>query len=165
MSLAFRQEFGVGATWESLGMTPDQVSDFTGLACKDVSLAQQQFKDEADVNVIVERYMTKGVLPQIQLPPQMQEFGEVFDFQSAMNVINAGQRAFAAMDANVRERFNHDAGKFMAFCEERDVDGKLTNLDEMRKMRLAVPAPEPVPEVIQKVEVINREQSQSPGSK
>ena len=34
------------------------------LECKDPSLAQQQFKDDVDINVLLERFKVTGVMPQ-----------------------------------------------------------------------------------------------------
>lgn len=155
MSLIFREKYGVVESWSDVAKNSDEVSALCASVPDGASLAQQQFKDESDINIIVDRYMTKGVLPQVEMPPPVEAFADAFDFQESMNLIVAGQRSFAAMDASVRNRFNNDAAAFVAFCSQRDADGKLTHLDEMRKMNLAVPAPvieEPKP---MKVEVVN----------
>ena len=47
-----------------------------------------------------------------------------------------GEKAFMAMPADVRARFNNDPISFMDFCS------KAENLDEMRKLGLAVPKKE-----------------------
>lgn len=100
---------------------------------------------ETDINVIVARFGLTGMLPQNVRPPIEADFIDVVDFRDAMNAIRAAQESFAAMPANVRERFQNDPARFVDFCTA-EVDGKLANLDEMRKLGLAVDRPvEPLP--------------------
>ena len=40
----------------------DAASSESGLACDDPTLAQQQFRDEADINTILERFGRTGLL-------------------------------------------------------------------------------------------------------
>lgn len=98
------------------------------------SRTQQHQKDEADINVIVGRFIKTGHLPLVQRPPTFGDFSGVFDFQSAQNLIVRARESFMALSADVRKRFNNDAAAFVEFC----TDDK--NLDEMRKLGLAIPA-------------------------
>lgn len=113
----------------------NNASEETGLSCPEPTLAQQQFKDDADINVIVERFGLTGELPQNLRTPQSGDFTNVTDFQTAMNVVRSSQEAFAELPAKVRERFNNDPGKFLEWSYDPD------NLEEARKMGLAKPAP------------------------
>lgn len=97
------------------------------------SMTIQSGKDEADINVLVRRFGLAGIVTGIQRPPALEEFTDIFDFQSAMNLINQADRSFKAMSAETRSRFNNDPARFVAFCSDEK------NLDEMRKMGLAVP--------------------------
>lgn len=108
----------------------------TGTSCKDESKTQQHQKEEADINTIVGRFLKTGQLPQVPVPPTYQNFGEIFDFQSAMDTIKAATDSFLALPANVRSRFENDPAKFVAYvdhCLERE------DLDPLREMGLAVP--------------------------
>lgn len=105
------------------------------MECKDESLAQQNAAEDADINNIVARYLSHGVLPQIPLPPTQEDFAEAFDFQESMNLLIAAKQSFAALPAEIRRRFGNDPKEFVAFCDDEE------NLPEMRKMGLAVPAP------------------------
>lgn len=111
----------------------------TGLECKDPSLAVQSSRDEADINVIVGRFLQTGVLPQGAAVPSFAEFEDVFDFQSAQNALVAADRAFMAIPAAIRARFENDPQKFISFCEDSG------NLPELRKLGFAIPAVEPAP--------------------
>ncbi|AXH77912.1 MAG: internal scaffolding protein [Microviridae sp.] len=115
-----------------------KVSRESGLECKDPSLARQDQKDEADINVIVRDFGLTGKLPLVAVPPTYEDFAhEVDDFQTAANLMLEANRSFMAMDAKVRAKFENDPAQFVEFCSNKD------NLDEMRKMGLALPR-EPV---------------------
>lgn len=113
----------------------NQVSDETGLRCDDPSLTQQQFKEEADINTIVDRFLKTGVLPTPDRMPQYVDFEGVFDYQSAMNMVRAADEAFMRMDAKVRARFNNSPQDFLEFFSNPD------NADEAIRLGLAVPKP------------------------
>lgn len=124
-------------------------SALVGIVCKDASLAVQSQKEEADINTIVRRFGVTGMLPQVAMPPTFGDFSGIFDFMSAQNMLVAADRSFKALPADVRKRFGNDPQEFVKFCS----DDK--NLDEMRKMGLAVPKVEPVVPAPMRVEVVN----------
>lgn len=134
----------------------DAVSLETGIEFTEESLTDQSAREEADINTIVRRFGVTGVLPEGARPVFFADFDDVFDFQSAQNVIAEANQAFMQLPGDVRERFGHDPQRFVEFCSEQDEDGKLANVDELRKMGLAppekVPEPEPRP---QRVEIVN----------
>lgn len=117
----------------------DAVSRETGLACADPTRAQQQFKEDSDINTIVKRFGLTGQLPDNVRVPVEGDFSNVTDYQSAMNVVRRAQESFMEMPADVRERFGNDPGKFVAFVNDKN------NLDEARKLGIAVAAPVPAP--------------------
>ena len=111
----------------------NQVSDETGLACRDASLTQQQFKEEADINTIVDRFLRSGVLPTPVNMPQYVDFEGVFDYQTAMNIIRAADENFMRLDARIRARFNNSPQEFLEFFANPD------NIEEAIRLGLAVP--------------------------
>lgn len=133
----------------------EQMSKLFGSVTIGPSKTKQSDKDDADINIIMKRFGVTGQLPLVNMPPSFQDFAGVFDFQSAQNLIVGARNAFMALPAVVRTRFNNSPELFVAFVEERNSDGTLANLADMRKMGLAVPEVDPVPERIQKVEVVN----------
>lgn len=120
---------------------PAAVSDETGLVCDDPSLTRQDSKDEADINVIVRDFGVTGVLPQGVRVPSYGDFDTVSDYQSALEAIRSADASFYAMPANVRERFSNNPQLFVEFCSDP------SNLEEMRTLGLAVPAPLPASDV------------------
>ena len=111
----------------------DQVSDETGLKCDDASLTQQQFKEEADINTIVDRFMKSGVLPTPVNMPQYIDYEGVFDYQTAMNAVRSADEQFMRMDAKLRARFNNSPQEFLAFFADP------ANTEEAIRLGLAVP--------------------------
>nr|QJB20506.1 MAG: internal scaffolding protein [Microvirus sp.] len=130
----------------------DVVSFQTGLDCSDdPSRAQQHMRDECDINVMVERFTRTGEIPQAPVVPHPVDFDEVFDFQSAMNVVVEAQRSFDALPAKVRARFSNDPGEFLAFVhdpasqEEARALGLLAPKAPVSEPAAVPPAPAPVP--------------------
>jgi phage internal scaffolding protein len=111
----------------------DLASEETGLKCEDDSLTQQQFKDEADINTIVDRFMKSGVMPNPVNMPQYVDYEGVFDFQTAMNAVRLADENFMRMDAKIRARFNNSPQEFLQFFADP------ANTEEAIRLGLAVP--------------------------
>ena len=111
----------------------DLASDQSGLKCLDASLTQQQFKEESDINTIVDRFMKSGVLPTPTNMPQYVDYEGVFDFQSAMNAVRAADENFMRMDAKIRARFNNSPQEFLEFFANTE------NTEEAIRLGLAIP--------------------------
>lgn len=112
----------------------DLVSRESGTVNKDESLTKQSFKDECDINVILNRFAITGQLPDNVRMPTFGDFTDVTDYQTAMNAAIAAQDSFMQMPANVRERFNNNPQQFVEFCSNDK------NRDEAIKLGL-VPEP------------------------
>jgi len=116
----------------------DKVSVETGLVCDDPSMAQQQFKDECDINTILDRFSVTGQLPVSPLQPQFGDFSGVTDYQSALNAVLDAQESFDALPARLRERFANDPAAFVDFCLDE------ANRGEMKAVGLIEGSPEGV---------------------
>jgi len=119
----------------------DDRSNEFGLKCFDDSLTQQQFRDESDINNIVDRFMKTGHLPDPVSMPQYVDYEGVFDFQSAMNVVRQADENFMRMDAKVRARFHNSPQEFLEFFADP------ANTEEAVRLGLAVPKPKESPPV------------------
>jgi phage internal scaffolding protein len=115
------------------GYDSDWVSEVNGLECLDESLTVQSDATDADINTIVKRFGITGQLPTNVRAPMYGDFTEVFDFRSAQDAIIAARESFMEMPADVRSRFANDPALFGDFCSDPK------NLDEMRKLGLAIP--------------------------
>lgn len=112
----------------------DLVSEATGICCPEETKAQQQFKDETDINTIVRKFGLTGQLPDNVTMPTYVDYEGIFDFQTAMNAVLQAEEAFMAMPADVRTRFGNDPQAFLEFC------GDDKNRDEAIRLGL-VPSP------------------------
>ena len=108
----------------------DKVSDETGLACPDPSLAQQNFKDESDINYIVRQFGLTGQMPGQTISPQYGDFTGVLDYHSAVNAVLAAQDEFMDLPAQMRARFDNDPAKLIDFL------GNEQNREEAIKLGL-----------------------------
>lgn len=104
----------------------------------DVGKTMQSFKEECDINTLVQRFGLTGEMPEDFRPPQEGDFTGVTDFQSALNSVIAAKAEFLRMPAALRERFANDPQRLLMFLSDS------SNRDEAVKLGL-IPAP-PAPE-------------------
>lgn len=102
------------------------------LECLDPSLAQQHFKDETDINVLLERFKVTGQMPQGVRLPTYGDFTGVTDFRSAQEAVLNARNAFMDLPASLRARFENDPQKLMDFLADP------ANSDEAVKLGLKV---------------------------
>lgn len=133
----------------SLNYDTDAAGDESGLLCKDPSLAIQSQKDDADINVIMKRFGVTGAVPAVALPPEFGDFTADLDFRGVMDIMNAAERSFMSLSADVRARFLNDPVRFVEFASDP------ANIDEMRKLGLAPEKVAPVEPAPQKVVVVS----------
>lgn len=88
------------------------------LECLDPSLAQQHFKDETDINVLLERFKVTGQMPQGVRLPTYGDFTGVTDFRSAQEAVLNARNAFMDLSASLRARFENDPQKLMDFLAD-----------------------------------------------
>lgn len=118
----------------------DQVSRDTSLICRDSSLAQQQFRDECDINTILRRFNVTGQLPVGSVQPQYGDFSGIYDYRTALDAVRAAQESFDALPAKVRSRFANDPAAFVDFCSDE------SNREEMKALGLLIEKAAPAAE-------------------
>lgn len=104
----------------------------------------QSFKDECDINIIMERFGQGAQLPNNLVLPQYGDYNTVLDFHTAMQAVREAEETFMQLPARLRERFNHNPQMFLEFCNDD------ANYEEAQRMGL-VPPPVPAPIVDPKV--------------
>jgi phage internal scaffolding protein len=124
----------------------DKVSDETGLACADPSLAQQNFKDECDINHIVKQFGLTGELPGKPLSPQYGDFTGVLDYHSAVNAVLAAQDEFMELPAQMRARFDNDPANLIDFLSNEENREEAIKLGLVAAMPISEPSETPVGE-------------------
>ncbi len=100
------------------------------------SRTKQAFKDEADINRILDKYHRTGLIPTYDQPQQYGDYTEVMCYHTAQNKIAEGKTAFENLPSKIRKRFHNDPGQFLDFIYDE------TNLPEMVELGLAMPRPD-----------------------
>jgi len=89
---------------------------------------------DTDINVIFKRIERSGQLPDIIAKNgSYGDFSEVPTYQEAVEIVKRANEQFEALDVNVRNRFENNPEKFLAFV------GDENNIEEMGRMGLLKP--------------------------
>jgi phage internal scaffolding protein len=126
-------------------------SNASGLVCEEPTRAQQHHKDECDINVILERFGKTGQVPVNAISGTYGDFSGVHDYHTAMNALIAVESEFAALPANIRNRFANDPANLVQFLDdptnraEAETLG-LVNISSMANNEPAQAAEKPVTE-------------------
>jgi phage internal scaffolding protein len=96
----------------------DKESELTGTLCEEKTLTQQQFKDEADINNIIDRFVKTGDLPQVSTLPTFQNFEGIFDYHTAQNALIEAEKAFMTLPAKIRDSFDNDPQQLIEFISD-----------------------------------------------
>lgn len=112
-------------------------SDAVAFESTEPTMTQQQFKDESDINNLVDRFLRTGEIPPVDARAM---YGDFVDspqsYQEALDAVFEAQAGFDALPSKVRQRFNNDPAELLAFLQDS------ANLDEAIKLGL-VEKPEP----------------------
>jgi phage internal scaffolding protein len=96
----------------------DAASNESGLACEEPSLAQQHYKEECDINTILQKFSITGILPDMPVSPRYGDFTGINDYHTALNRVIAAQEEFEALPAQIRARFDNDPAKLIEFLQD-----------------------------------------------
>lgn len=98
----------------------DVVSFDSGVTFPFSTRTQRHFKDEVDINFLVSQFITGRLPLENQVWPAPPVFDEIFDFQTAMNAVRAGQEAFDALPSTIRNRFSNNPQLYFEFVNNPD---------------------------------------------
>jgi len=79
---------------------------------------KQSFKDDADINNIMARYQSTGMIDYVK--ENAPHYGDVtgLEFQACMNKIIEASEMFDALPAHLRKRFNNEPAEFLDFVQD-----------------------------------------------
>lgn len=122
----------------------------TDIECQDPSLTQQQFTEDADLNVIAKRFGINdgSILPQATDPRHFGDFTETFDLRTALDRTNEAIEKFRRLPAKLRERFNNNPGKLYDWVSDPDNAEEAVHLGLLAK----APKPETPPPILVRLE-------------
>jgi len=98
----------------------DAASNASGLVCEEPTRAQQHHRDECDINVILERFGKTGQVPVNAISGTYGDFSGVHDYHTAMNALIAAESEFAALPAQLRNKFANDPANLVQFLDNPD---------------------------------------------
>lgn len=97
---------------------------------------KQEFKEEADINILMSKYIATGILPNMnESAPQYLDVTGI-EFQESMQFVAGAKSLFMEMPSAIRNRFQNDPAQFLDFCSNDK------NRDEMAEMGLLRPKSE-----------------------
>lgn len=105
-------------------------SNRTGLSTKDPSLTDQSFKEDADINVIMERVMKTKEIP-LALPEHFGDATQIPTLFDARMRIAESNATFYKLPAKIREEFLNDPGRWEAQVVKDLNDANVENLKRM----------------------------------
>lgn len=110
-------DFGIPLDASLRSYDSGAVSDYTAKDTGSESLVQQHFADEVDINTIVRRFgLTRDLPP--GLPGAVYgDFTGITDYASALEMIDRAQESFMQLPPALRERFDNDPGKLIAYAQ------------------------------------------------
>lgn len=76
---------------------------------------QQHFKEECDINTIVNNFLKTGELPENIRLPQYIDYEGIFDFRTAMETMMKAEEAFMELPAPLRAEFNNSPQDYLEF--------------------------------------------------
>lgn len=115
----------------------NEASDAGALECKDETRTQQHFKEEVDINTIVERFGLGGKMPDNLPAPSYGDYTNVVDFKTAMDAVAKAGESFDRLPAAVRAKFMNDPQELLDFVENE------ANRPEAERLGLIMPKPQP----------------------
>ncbi|AXH73978.1 MAG: internal scaffolding protein [Microviridae sp.] len=110
-----------------------------GTYASEASATKQEFKDECDINSIMRRYISQGVLPTNVKVGRYGDFTGVGDYRECLETLEVARSQFMSLSSDIRKRFGNDPAAFLAFVSDK------ANLEEARKLGLLREEAQPPP--------------------
>lgn len=89
------------------------------VVCGEELLTKQEFKDDCDLNRLMKKYVRGGELPVSSRKALYADCSQVADFLEAQLLVQRAGDQFAALPANVRERFKNSPAAFLEFMADK----------------------------------------------
>jgi phage internal scaffolding protein len=120
--MQFRKHFG----YDVEAASNEAAVSFVG----EESMTVQSMAEDADINVLMERFGLTGQMPVNPRVPMYGDFTGITDYQSAVNSVMNAFDGFMELPAKIRARFNNNPQELLEFVMDD------ANIDEARKLGL-----------------------------
>lgn len=112
-----------------------------------VSMTDQQYIKDCDINIILKQYGATGRLPVNIREGVSGDFSDIGDYKDCLDRINNAKDSFCALPSHIRDRFGNDPTAYVEFVLDP------SNTDECIRLGLKV-KPDPQPE--KEIDVLKR---------
>jgi phage internal scaffolding protein len=85
--------------------------------CGEDTHVKQSAEPACNVNNIMAKARYTGTVPTVEKVMEYGDFSEIQDYHSAQNKLIQAQNSFMKLHADIRSRFDNDAGKLIEFLE------------------------------------------------
>lgn len=109
------------------------------------SMTKQEFQYECDINNVIKAFSATGMFKHVSARAGEGAYLDLpnsVDFQESLHQVQQAREAFMTLPSKLRARFDNDPAEFLAFSHNPE------NLEEMRALGLATPAPLPPAPVV-----------------
>lgn len=122
-----------------------------GIEFTEPSRTKQSELEACDINNIMARYATTGVLTHLASgQPLYGDFSEVEDYQASLNKVMSAEERFNSLPSDIRKKFDYNPQKMVEFILDEKNREECYNLGFFDRPSLEVvenPAPAPAPVV------------------
>lgn len=82
------------------------------------SLTKQEYKQETDINFIINRFKQTGELPPVTRPPLYADVSNIPDFHAMHEKVRLAQESFNALPADLRAKFHNDPHEMLEWAKD-----------------------------------------------
>lgn len=107
---------------------------------KSKSRAQQNFRDDVNINTIMAKARKTGLMPR-RVGETFLDLSAGYSYQDILDRVMSIDDKFAQLPAKIRTRFDNDPGQMLAFLSDQSNHGEAIELGFFDR-----PEPEPEPE-------------------
>lgn len=122
-----------------------------GIEFTEPSRTKQSELEACDINNIMARYATTGVLTHLASgQPLYGDFSEVEDYQTSLNKVMSAEERFNSLPSDIRKKFDYNPQKMVEFILDEKNREECYNLGFFDRPPVEVvetPAPAPAPAV------------------
>ena len=94
----------------------DEKKPFAGITFTEPSRTKQFELEDCDINNIMARYATTGVITHLQKgEPLYGDFSEVEDYQASLAKVMSAEERFASLPSEVRKKFDYNPQNMIDF--------------------------------------------------
>lgn len=113
------------------------------------SRTHTEFKEECDINRIMEHYRQTGDLTHIsQVLPKYGDFSNVLDFQGALAQVERAESLFLELPALIRKRFENNPAYLIDFMADGSNEAEALSLGLLPRVAGTPPEVRDLPEIL-----------------